>query len=120
VWAWGSNGSGQLGDGTTDNSSTIVQVIGEAGEGVLTGVSLISAGVSHSVALKSDGTVWAWGANYNGQLGNDTKVSSTTPIEIMSLAVDDNSGLSTTVIIAIAAAAVLVIILAAWLLLKKK
>jgi len=124
VWAWGSNGSGQLGDGTLDSRSTPVQVKGEGGEGILTGVSSISVGVSHTLALKSDGTLWAWGQNYNGQLGDGTSgpgASKSTPVEIMSLAVDDgNSGLSTTVIIAIAAAVIVGIIIAAWFLLSRK
>lgn len=53
VWAWGYNYYGQLGDGTTTNRSTPVQVSG------LTNVIAIAAGGSFSVALKSDGTVWA-------------------------------------------------------------
>ena len=55
VWAWGQNERGQLGDGTTSNRSTPVQVSN------LTGVIAIAAGDSQSLALKSDGTVWAWG-----------------------------------------------------------
>ncbi|WP_216673601.1 RCC1 domain-containing protein [Pyxidicoccus fallax] len=66
VWAWGANGSGQLGDGSTTNRSTPVQVSG------LTGVVAISAGTTHSAALKSDGTVWTWGLNTSGQLGDGT------------------------------------------------
>jgi alpha-tubulin suppressor-like RCC1 family protein len=84
VWAWGSNWSGQLGDGTTINRITPVQV--EEQPGIpLTGVSAISAGTSHSLALKSDGTVWAWGWNGNGQLGNGTTVNLTMPERINSL-----------------------------------
>ena len=66
VWAWGDNGYGHLGDGTTTERYTPVQVSG------LTGVIAISAGGYHSAALKSDGTVWAWGWNCEGQLGNGT------------------------------------------------
>jgi hypothetical protein len=55
VWAWGDNGSVQLGDGTTENRLTPVQVKW------LTDVVVISASVSHNFALKEDGTVWAWG-----------------------------------------------------------
>ena len=53
VWAWGDNYQGQLGDGTTTNRNTPVQVSG------LTGVTAIAAGVGHTVAIKGDGTVWA-------------------------------------------------------------
>lgn len=65
VWAWGWNLYGQLGDGTTTNSSTPVQASN------LTGATDVSGGNFHSVALKSDGTVWAWGRNDKGQLGHD-------------------------------------------------
>lgn len=63
VWAWGNNGQGQLGDGSTDNSDTPVQVSG------LTGVTAISGGLL-TTALKSDGTVWAWGLSVTGGLGS--------------------------------------------------
>ncbi len=66
VWAWGSNGSGQLGDGTTTSRSTPVRVTG------LTGVTQVAAGGAFSLALRSDGTVWAWGGNGIGQLGHGT------------------------------------------------
>ena len=55
VWAWGFNQYGQLGDSTTTQRTTPVQVSG------LTGVIAIASGGYHSMALKSDGTVWAWG-----------------------------------------------------------
>jgi len=68
VWAWGMNRAGQLGDGTTNSRHTPVQVNG------LTNVTAISAGGTnsgepHTMALRSDGTVWAWGSNWNGRLG---------------------------------------------------
>jgi alpha-tubulin suppressor-like RCC1 family protein len=66
VWAWGNNSNGQLGDGTTTQSTSPVQVSG------LSNVTAIAAGATHTVALKTDGTVWAWGDNSNGQLGNGT------------------------------------------------
>jgi alpha-tubulin suppressor-like RCC1 family protein len=68
VWAWGSNWAGQLGTGTSSWSSvpTPVRVAG------LTNVVHVVAGALHSLAVREDGTVWAWGANWNGQLGNGT------------------------------------------------
>ncbi len=57
VWAWGANGSGQLGDGTTIDKLTPVQVSG------LSSVIAVAAGSFHTLALKSDGTVRAWGHN---------------------------------------------------------
>src|SRR6266478_2923525 len=70
VWAWGYNGDGELGNGTNTDSNTPVQVLGPGGVGFLTGVTALAVGCRHSLALKSDGTVWAWGYNGFGQLGN--------------------------------------------------
>ena len=75
VWAWGNNGGGALGDGTTTERHSPVQVLAGACSGCgtfLTGIIAVSAGAGHSLALKSDGTVWAWGYNAEGQLGNNT------------------------------------------------
>ena len=58
VWSWGSNGYGQLGDGTTFNRSTPVRVVG------LTDVTAVSAGSFHSLALDLSGAVWSWGYNF--------------------------------------------------------
>jgi len=70
VWAWGDNAYGELGNGTYTNSNTPVQVLGPGGVGFLTGVAALAGGAYHSLALKSDGTVWAWGQNTSGELGN--------------------------------------------------
>jgi alpha-tubulin suppressor-like RCC1 family protein len=92
VWAWGGNEAGQLGDGTTTNHFTPVQVVGPGGVGFLTGVLAIAAGtralegsIAHSLALRSDGTVWAWGPNEYGQLGDETTTNSTTPVQVSGL-----------------------------------
>ena len=83
VWAWGANGNGQLGDGTTTNQPTPVQVRDPSdATGFLTGVVAIAAADRHSLALKSDGTVWAWGYNYSGQLGNGTYDGSLRPVKV--------------------------------------
>jgi alpha-tubulin suppressor-like RCC1 family protein len=63
VAAWGANGSGQLGNGSTAESSVPVPVSG------LSEVTAISAGSNHSLALLANGTVMAWGNNEGGQLG---------------------------------------------------
>jgi len=83
AWAWGYNTSGQLGDDTTSGKHVPVQVKGSGGDGFLSGVVQIAGGENHSVALKADGTVWAWGANGYGQLGNDTTVNSHTPVQVL-------------------------------------
>ena len=59
-----SNVYGQLGDGTTASKKTPTQI------GSATNWSAISAGYRHVVALRSDGTLWAWGFNGYGQLGD--------------------------------------------------
>jgi alpha-tubulin suppressor-like RCC1 family protein len=66
---------GQLGDGTTTPRYTPVQVTN------LTNVIAVAGGDSHSLALKSDGTVWAWGYNYYGQLGDGTNINRSTPVQ---------------------------------------
>jgi alpha-tubulin suppressor-like RCC1 family protein len=78
VWAWGGNDSGQLGDGTLGNHLTPEQVTGIKAPSV-TG---ITAGEKFAVALGSDGSVWAWGSDDAGQLGNAPTASPVTrPVE---------------------------------------
>jgi alpha-tubulin suppressor-like RCC1 family protein len=80
VWAWGYNRHGQLGNGTNKDSNVPVQVSG------LTGITAISAaGDSHSIALKNDGTIWAWGDNGDGELGNGTNKDSNVPVQVSGL-----------------------------------
>jgi alpha-tubulin suppressor-like RCC1 family protein len=82
VWAWGSNDFGKLGDGTTTDRSGPVQVVGPAGLGYLLGIVGVAAGAHHSVALRNDGTVLAWGANSLGQLGDGTNTDRGTPASV--------------------------------------
>ena len=80
VWAWGSNRYGQLGDRTNTYSRNI-----PASVPGLTNIIAIAAGSSHSIALKKDGTVWAWGRNKSGQLGNGTTSDQNIPGSIPGL-----------------------------------
>ncbi|MEO8805254.1 MAG: choice-of-anchor D domain-containing protein [Burkholderiaceae bacterium] len=83
VWAWGANGDGRLGNNSTVPSPFPVQVVGASGAGLLTGVTAIAAGRYHALALKNDGTVWAWGANGDGRLGNNSTVPSPFPVQVV-------------------------------------
>ena len=82
VWAWGSNSSGQLGDGTTSNSCFPVQVKAPGGKGYLTGIKAVAAGVAYTAALAEDGGVFAWGNNQFGQLGDGSTNDSALPVRV--------------------------------------
>lgn len=85
VWSWGGNSDGQLGNGSDSGSGMYndqpLQVVD------LAGIIAIAAGPSHSLALASDGTVWAWGDNSRWQLstGNGLNSHETTPVQIPNL-----------------------------------
>ncbi len=72
VWAWGNNDVGQLGNGSLTKSPIAVQV-----SGLGAGVTAISAGYNHSLAVDTDSVVWAWGSNSNGQIGTGADPAST-------------------------------------------
>ncbi len=79
VWAWGGNSYGQLGSGTTFEKTKTPQQV----QGNLTDITAIAADEATTLALKTDGTVMAWGYNGNGQLGNSNISSnSSLPIQV--------------------------------------
>lgn len=80
VWAWGNAVDGRIGTGSTSGyQATPIQVT------ALSGVIAIAAGRHHSLAAKSDGTVWAWGRNDTGQLGDGTTTNRATPVQVVGL-----------------------------------
>ncbi len=78
LWAWGRNNHGQLGDGILwAYRNTPFQV------GTDNNWMAVSSGYEHSLAIKSDGTLWTWGANNSGQLGNGTTIEVHYPYNIV-------------------------------------
>ncbi len=86
VWCWGANGNGQLGNGTTTDSNAPMPVTAPT---TWSANSLkathVAAGGSHTCALMSDSSVWCWGANASGQLGNSTQTDSAVPVQVTGL-----------------------------------
>jgi RHS repeat-associated protein len=87
MWTWGKNSEGELGIGTSDTAVHAVpqQVLGSGGVGYLTSVAGIAAAYRHTSAVKSDGTVWNWGQNTAGELGNgdSTQTQRNTPVQVV-------------------------------------
>jgi alpha-tubulin suppressor-like RCC1 family protein len=79
AWAWGSNSNGRLGDDTTIGRSSPVSVIGGLSDWVQ-----ISAGYAHTIALRANGSAWAWGYNIDGRLGDDTITAKSSPVSVVS------------------------------------
>jgi alpha-tubulin suppressor-like RCC1 family protein len=76
LWAWGYNGSGQLGLGDATARSSPVQV------GTDTNWSSVSAGGSHTLVIKTTGSLWAWGINTSGQLGLGDTTARSSPVQV--------------------------------------
>ena len=77
LWTWGDNNYGQLGDGTLNSRNTKLTQVGFDRNW-----AMVSGGLRHSLALKTDGTLWAFGSNYNGQLGDPSLGTMNTPTPI--------------------------------------
>ena len=93
VWAWGYNQDGELGNGTTADSSVPVRVTG------LSQVTSIAAGGEASVAVRTTGiaaatSVWAWGGNHDGELGDGTLTGHSTPEQVTGINVPGIAGIS--------------------------
>ena len=80
LWSWGKNSNGELGDGTNVLKNVPVQI------GTDNNWKEVSAGMgniyAHTLAVKTDGTLWAWGSNNRGQLGDGTTISKNYPVQI--------------------------------------
>jgi alpha-tubulin suppressor-like RCC1 family protein len=80
IKCWGFNGSGQLGDGSTTDRLTPVNVTG-----LTSGVTMVTAGLDHTCALTTAGGVKCWGANYTGQVGDGSTERRLTPVDVTGL-----------------------------------
>ena len=69
LWTWGSNGFGQIGDNTSGNVTTTPVTTFAGG----TNWKQVAGGRDHTAAIKTDGTLWTWGNNTNGQIGDNTQ-----------------------------------------------
>jgi alpha-tubulin suppressor-like RCC1 family protein len=78
LWTWGCNITGQLGDGTVVCRSSPVSVVGG-----FTDWCHASMGTNHIAAIRSNGTLWSWGNNSCGQLGDGTVINASSPVSVV-------------------------------------
>jgi alpha-tubulin suppressor-like RCC1 family protein len=78
AWAWGFNNVGMLGDNSTTSRSSPVSVVGG-----FTDWCQISAGYSHSLGVRTNGTAWAWGCNAFGNLGDNCTTNRSSPVSVV-------------------------------------
>ena len=78
LWAWGNNFCGTLGDNTTTARSSPVSVVGG-----FTDWCQISFGYRTAIAVRQNGTAWAWGQNQNGSVGDCTTISRSSPVSVV-------------------------------------
>jgi alpha-tubulin suppressor-like RCC1 family protein len=72
VWAWGRNGAGRLGDGTTSDRNTPIQIEDYDGTTKLSNILSFDGGTNNTIIAKPDGTIWTCGNNLNGRIGDNT------------------------------------------------
>ena len=77
LWTWGVNNFGQLGTSNTTNTSSMVQTVAGG-----TNWYYVNCSGEFSAAIKSDGSLWLWGSNIYGQIGDGTVISRSSPIQI--------------------------------------
>jgi alpha-tubulin suppressor-like RCC1 family protein len=78
LWSWGVNVNNELGDGTSTSRSSPVSVVGG-----FTDWCQIDAGGFHTLGIRQDGTVWSWGSNFHGRLGDGTTVTKNSPVSVV-------------------------------------
>ena len=85
LWSWGNNGSGRLGQGNTTSYSSPVQVGALTTWNDLDTVPSIGGGAQSTFAIKADSTLWAWGNNNKGQLGQGNTTDYSSPVQVGAL-----------------------------------
>lgn len=78
LYSWGANSDGQVGDNTTNDRSSPVQVVGG-----FTDWCGVSKGIAHTMAIRSNNTVWAWGYNFDGEVGDGTSYYRSSPVQVV-------------------------------------
>ena len=86
VWGWGSNFMGQLGDGTTITRYAPVLILENAVSLAVSQRTNPYANAGHTLAILEDGSLWAWGANDFGQIGDGSTISRKYPVQIWRIA----------------------------------
>ncbi len=83
LWMWGANYEGQLGNGGIGNGEDGIGKYQTIPVKVLDNVISVSSGENHTAAIKTDGSLWTWGGNYDGQLGNNSTKDSLVPVKVL-------------------------------------
>lgn len=99
LWLWGENSNGQLGDGTVVNRSSPIQTIAGGSNWVK-----CAGGAVHAAAVKTDGTLWTWGGNASGKLGDNSTVARSSPAQTVDtgsywIDIDATNGVTTGIFI---------------------
>jgi len=94
LWAWGNNAFGQVGDGTRTDQSSPIKIMDSV-------VSVSTSSIfhwhdeqAHTLAIKTDGSLWAWGSNGYGQLGDGANIDNPSPVKIMDDTIAVSAGAS--------------------------
>jgi alpha-tubulin suppressor-like RCC1 family protein len=82
AWAWGNNNQAQIGD-NSDNNVITSRRTPVSVAGAIKTFCQIYAGLNDSVAIDKNGRAWGWGANFSGELGDNTFVSKRTPVSVL-------------------------------------
>src|SRR6185369_368633 len=87
IWKWGRNDVGQLGNGTAESGQhpLPVKILFDNNGNPFTNIVRMAARDYHNIAVKADGSVWQWGANDQGQCGDNTTVDRWRPVQVSGL-----------------------------------